>query len=113
MAVRVDEAAFTFDYYLPQIVAMIADAWLQPAGISGQGQGPLATIRFRIGRNGAASGTTIEESSAVALFDRSALEAIQSAQPFPPLPPAYAGDWLTVHLRFIYTDPRPAGLYRR
>ncbi len=113
MATRVDEAAFTFDYYLPQVVSMISAAWMQPAGISGHGEGPAAIVRFRILRNGVVTGLTMEDPSGAALFDRSALEAVAAAQPLPPLPPAYGGQWLTVHLRFVYSDPRPAGLYRR
>ncbi len=113
MAARVDESAFTFDYYLPQIVSRISAAWQQPAGISGQGQGPAATIKFRIRRSGAVTELAVEDPSRVALFDMSAQQAVMSAQPLPPLPPAYGGEWLTVHLRFIYTEPRPAGLRGR
>jgi TonB family protein len=110
MAGRVDESSFSFDYYLPQVVSLISASWQQPAGISGQGEGPAATIRFRIRRNGAVTELAVEDPSRVALFDLSAQQAVMSAQPLPPLPPAYGGEWLTIHLRFIYTDPRPAGL---
>jgi len=110
MAARIDESAFTFDYYLPQVVSRISAAWQQPAGISGQGEGPAATIKFRIRRDGAVTNLAVENPSRVALFDLSAQQAVMSAQPLPPLPPAYGGEWLTIHLRFIYTEPRPRGL---
>ncbi len=115
MAARVDDSGFTYDYYLPQIVSRISAAWEQPAGISGEDNGPVATIRFRIERNGMVSELVVEQPSRVPLFDQSALLAVASVQPLPPLPPAYGCEWLTVHLRFVYTsgEARPAGLRRR
>jgi outer membrane biosynthesis protein TonB len=38
------------------------------------------------------------------LFDRSAIEAVMRAQPFPPFPLDYAGRGLTVHLRFTFRE---------
>ena len=110
MAGRIDETSFDFDYYLPRIAEMISAAWRPPAGPGGGAAGPTVTVRFRIARDGEAQDITIEVPSALALFDRSAREAIQEAQPFLPLPPGYGGDWLTVHLRFALTEDLPAGL---
>jgi protein TonB len=110
MAARIDEAAFTFDYYLPQVVAKISRHWMQPAGLVGRDGGPTATLGFRIDRRGQVSRLEIESPSPVRLFDRSARDAVATAQPFPPLPPAYGGDYLTVHVRFVFTESRTASL---
>jgi len=114
MAGRIDDAAFGYDYYLPQIVSRISAAWEQPAGISGQADGPATTIRFRIQRNGAVTELVVEEPSPVPLFDQSAQLAVAGVQPLPPLPPAYGCEWLMVHLRFVYSsDATEAELGRR
>lgn len=99
MNVQVDEQAFVYDYYLQALVAKISQAWRPPAGLAA-GEGASATLRFRITTQGRVSQVEVETSSALPVFDRSAVEAVQRAQPLPPFPPAYRGRWLTVHLRF-------------
>ncbi|MCK4305369.1 MAG: TonB family protein [Candidatus Eisenbacteria sp.] len=102
MAARVDEKTFDYDYYLPLLARKISEAW-EPMGRGPGGNAPHVTLRVRIGRDGRVSSVDIEESSAVALFNRSALDAVWQAQPFPSLPRTYEGRWLTVHLRFTHT----------
>lgn len=110
MAGRVDETSFDFDYYLPRVAEMISAAWKPPAGLGGGQEGPTVTVRFRIARGGEAREISVEAISGLALFDRSALDAVREAQPFLPLPPGYSGEWLTVHLRFALTEDLPVGL---
>lgn len=107
---QVDEAAFTYEYYLQIVAGKISEVWMPPAGVTGQGDRTAAVLCFRIMRNGQVASVGIESASVVALFDRSARDAVLAAQPFPPLPPGYGGRWLTVHLRFALSEPRPAGL---
>jgi periplasmic protein TonB len=101
---RVDESTFAYDYYLQIIRGQISQAWQPPAGFTGMGESSGAMLRFRIDRQGRVSGIGVEESSPLRRFDESARMAIMAAQPFPPFPPAYKGQWLTVHLRFALTE---------
>ncbi len=111
MAARIEEPSFTFDYYLPRVVESISRVWRQPAGLAARdGEPPSAIVRFRIDRRGHASNLAVEERSELPLFDRSAVDAVLEAEPFPPLPPAYGGQSLTLHVRFVFTESRVAGL---
>ena len=101
---RVDEATFAYDYYLQIISGQISQAWQPPAGLMGMSTSAGSVLRFRIDRLGRVSGIGVEEPSPINRFDESARMAIMAAQPFPPFPPAYKGQWLTVHLRFALTD---------
>jgi TonB family protein len=103
---QVDEAAFTYDYYLQILVAKISQAWMPPQGADASGEPPAAVLSFRINRDGRVNAPVVEEPSASRFFDRSAQDAILRAQPFPPLPPRYGGRWLTVHLRFVLSGSR-------
>ncbi len=105
----VDEQ-FPFDYYLRQVQQMIAREWTPPEGLPRGAASPLATLRFRIDRQGLVSGIQVEEASVSLIYDRSAHEALLRAQPLPPLPATYQGRWLTVHLRFRIADSRPTGI---
>jgi len=99
VGVTVDDAAFDYPIYLSAVVARIREAWQPPvaASIGGERTGVL---RFRISRNGTVAGLYVESRSGAEAFDRSEVEAVLRAQPFPPLPSGYDGSWITVHLRF-------------
>jgi protein TonB len=98
---RVDESQFVYDYYLQVVAGKISEVWEPPAGFLGEMGEIAAAVKFRILREGRVQAVEVESPSPVALFDRSAREAVLRAQPFPPLPPGYGGRWLTVHLRFV------------
>lgn len=104
------EEDFPFSYYLALVQQKIAKEWEPPAGTPTGEASPLATLRFRIDRQGLVSGVQVEEASASALYDRSAHDALLRAQPLQPLPATYQGRWLTVHLRFRIADSRPTGI---
>lgn len=99
---RVDEPQFAYDYYLQTVVGKVSEAWQPPAGLAARDAPTEATLVFRISPQGRVVRAEVEEPSPVALFDRSAAEAIHRAQPYPPFPPAYRGRWLTIHLRFRF-----------
>jgi len=108
-ATRIDETGFAYDYYLEIIKAKIAEAWAPPAGQVGLSEKAATILRFRINRNGSVSGFMVEQASPVFRYDESARQAVVNAQPFPPFPPAFTGQWLTVHMRFMLSDWLPAG----
>jgi TonB family protein len=91
---------FPFTYYLQTIHGKIAGNWytsqISP-GVTGDFH---TTVYFKIFRNGDISTLEIRERSGIRSLDLSALRAIQSSAPFPPLPNDYEGDFLGIHLIF-------------
>jgi protein TonB len=104
LSAGIDEPGFGYDYYLQALIGKISETWRPPAGMPSDALGASATLRFRLTAEGRVQQVDVETQSAFALFDRSALEAITRAQPFPPFPPGYAGRGLTVHLKFTFRE---------
>ncbi len=95
-----DEDFGQYPYYLRLMVNKISSNWINP--YSGQAESVLATVFFRIARDGTVSDVRIENSSGAASFDRAAQRAVLSSNPLPPLPSDYSEAQLTVHLDFEY-----------
>lgn len=87
---------FPYDVYINRMLAIIGRNWFRP---SAAGE-PLAQVYFVIERNGAVRDVKIEKESGNSTFDRAAMRAIIESSPLPPLPFAYAGNYLGVHLTF-------------
>lgn len=98
-SMRSDEV-FEYPYYLSIMVRKISSNWINP--YSGQAESVLATVFFRIARDGTVSDVRIENSSGAASFDRAAQRAVLSSNPLPPLPSDFSEPQLTVHLDFEY-----------
>ena len=84
------------DYYLSRLLGMIEGNWFRPPA-------PAETrcrVRCRIDRSGRLLEVGVEEPSTTPAFDRAALRAVYACAPFPPLPEAYGGAALTLHLEF-------------
>jgi TonB family protein len=62
--------------------------------------GTAVKISFAINRDGSIRDAAIEMPSGNSLFDRAAQRAILETSPLPPLPFAYSGTYLAVHLIF-------------
>ncbi len=101
-ALTVDAPRFPFSYYLAAIERKVSQNWFSSS--SGKGEGFSCVVYFKMNRNGSVSGVKIEESSGNTYFDRSALRAIRSSEPFPPLPRAFTDPWLGIHFTFIQKD---------
>jgi TonB family protein len=100
-SVRTD-GDFRFAYYLAALRNKIGSRWVPPQGMdSGQIR---AVVYFRIGRDGQVSMTEIEKSSGYAYFDQTALRALLSATPLPPLPAGYTDPYLGVHFGFEFAQ---------
>lgn len=94
---------FPYTYYLQNIINRVSSNWftsLVDPGITGSFQ---ATVYFRIHKNGQVSDLKIEETSGIRSLDMSALRAIQTSSPFPPLPRAYEDDYLGIYLIFEHS----------
>jgi len=102
-SVRTD-GDFRFAYYLAALRNKIGSRWVPPQGMSGGGR-PIRTILyFRIGRDGQVSLAQVEASSGFAFFDQTALRALLSATPLPPLPADFNDQYLGVHFGFDYVQ---------
>ncbi len=94
---------FPFTYYLQIIIDRVSNNWftsLVDPGVLGSFQ---ATVHFKIYKNGQISELKIEESSGIRSLDLSALRAIQTSAPFPPLPGAYEDEYLGIYLIFEHS----------
>ena len=96
---RLDEM-FEFPWYLRLMQNKISRNWRNPYG--GELEVVVATIYFRIERNGSVSSSRVEKSSGFPAFDRAALRAVINSNPLPQLPPDFGESRLTVHLDFEY-----------
>lgn len=87
---------FPYTIYIERMKTLIGTHWLRPQ----VGGGAATTVYFRIDRDGTLRDARVETSSGSGTFDRAALRAIMEASPLPPLPFAYNGTFLGVHLTF-------------
>jgi TonB family protein len=98
-AATVDGGYFGSSYYLALVFGKIRDLWENPVETSATLR---VTIYFKLLRDGQVLDAQVEKSSGIDLFDQSALRAILSNAPFPPLPVEYTGEYLGIHLEFEY-----------
>ena len=87
---------FPYTDYVDRMTTLIGSRFLRPQSATGA----PAIIHFVINRDGRVRDATIETSSGNGTFDRAALRAVIEASPLVPLPFAYNGTYLGVHLTF-------------
>lgn len=93
-------SSFPYTYYLQVIIDRVSGNWFQSGVSPGNKENFHTTVYFKIHRNGQISGLNVEESSGIKSLDLTALRAIRSSAPFPPLPREYKEDYLGIHLIF-------------
>jgi TonB family protein len=93
-----------YSYYLMAVRDKISSYWNPPAGLSTKGREIAATVAFRIDRRGNIATSYVEEPSGTGVFDAAGLRAVGQADPLPPLPQGFPGDYVGIHLRFVYQD---------
>jgi periplasmic protein TonB len=87
---------FPHALYIQAMQRKIGALWLRPQVAAGT----ATVVYFRIQRDGTIAETRVHTSSGNGTFDRAALSAVRSASPLNPLPFAYSGTYLGVHLTF-------------
>lgn len=90
------EGDFPYTIYIDNMRRLIGQHWFRPQVTPGT----ATTIHFAIDRDGTLRDVTIETPSGNGTFDRAAQRAILESSPLPPLPFAYNGTFLGVHLTF-------------
>jgi TonB family protein len=89
-------ADFCCPEYLESLKRLIYGNWQQHQGMAGAN-----TVKFTIRRDGTITDVAIEQTSNQYL-NLASLRAMQATQKLPPLPAAFSGDHLTIHLEFDY-----------
>ncbi len=97
-SLKLDAPDFPFPHYITLIQLRIENNWQPP--FSGQGQ-LLATVYFKIRRNGEVTDVKLEQTSGSIAFDQAAQRAVYSANPMPPLPTGSGLETLGVHFDFV------------
>jgi len=87
---------FPYTLYLESMKRVIGTKWYRPQVAAGA----TTTVYFVIERDGTIRDEKIEVPSGYGTFDRNALSAVRTASPLQPLPFAYNGTYLGVHLTF-------------
>jgi len=88
---------FPFAYYPPRVSSKISNYWVKAySGI----EELFTTVSFKIYRNGSIGDLNVIEPSGNRTLDRSAIRAITLAEPFAPLPQAFAYDYLEIRIIF-------------
>jgi TonB family protein len=99
-ASQIGTSTFPFTYYLQILHSKISSNWVKSQispGISGSFH---STVYFKIHKDGQISELKVVEQSGVRSLDLSAMRAIRSAAPFPPLPDEYEDEYLGIRLIF-------------
>jgi len=89
-----------FDYpdYLIELRDRIERNWRPPTL-----RASLRTrVYFRIARNGRVLRSFVETKTGNMAFDMAAMNAVIKSAPFPPLPGDYPGEYIGIHMDFIY-----------
>lgn len=98
----VDGPRFPFSYYLSAVERKVSQNWF--SSVSTGEEGLRCIVYFQLRRNGSVSDVRVEEGSGNSYFDRSALRAIRTSSPFPPLPKAFTESFLGIHFTFLQKD---------
>lgn len=93
------EGDFPFAWYIAAIQRKISEQWQEKAL---PGQQPI--VVFEIARDGQviAGQLVIDKTSGNTRYDRLAMQAIEAAKPFPPLPAEYRHSLLRLNVSFAY-----------
>jgi len=95
---RLQNPGFEYDYYLALIQSKIERNFRPPPGIRGE---IMATVGFRITRDGTVASITMVQSSNNLLIDQAAERAVRAAGKFPPLPVQYEQGELGINFEFV------------
>ncbi len=87
---------FPHTLYIQGMHRKIGGNWFRPQAAAGA----TVIVYYRVLRDGTITDARVETASGNSTFDRAALSAVRSASPLNPLPFAYSGTYLGVHLTF-------------
>lgn len=91
---------FPYAWYLSIIQGKVSSNWNQPSSRLIMQDRLSTQVSFRIQRDGSTDLVTVRRSSGLPNVDQSAVKAVRSSTPFPPLPDDYQEDHLDVTIDF-------------
>ncbi len=92
---------FPYMWYLRIVERKIIENWVTHGmDITGWKRDP--TVRFELEKDGSLVGASLENSSGSAALDKSVLDAVMAAKPFPELPEEYKKGTLPIYFTFSY-----------
>lgn len=97
---KIDTKDFPFAYYLTILQNRVQNNWNPPYQTSTQQEKISTIVGFQVLRNGKIVNVSVEKSSGRYLYDQAAQRAVYSANPLPPLPDEFNGEFLSVHIEF-------------
>ncbi|MBN1154909.1 TonB C-terminal domain-containing protein [candidate division KSB1 bacterium] len=100
VSLKIDIQDFPFAYYMTILKNRVRSNWNPPYQISAPADKISTIIGFKIMRNGNITDVNIEKSSQRYLYDQAAERAVYYANPLPPLPEEFHGEYLIVHIEF-------------
>ncbi len=90
------EGDFPYTIYIDRMTTLIGHHWTRPE----VPPGTTTIVKFVLDRDGTVHDAVLEAESGNGTFDRAALRGVIEASPLPPLPFAYNGTYVTIHLTF-------------
>jgi protein TonB len=100
---REDNKYYSYLLYLKQ---KIQGVWVYPRAAAQAGTEGSLVIEFSIAKNGELLFVNLLDSSGHTILDTSAMNAIQQAAPYEPLPPRLRAKRLRIRANFIYVTKR-------
>lgn len=97
---KIDTKDFPFAYYLTILQNRVQNNWNPPYQTSTQQEKMSTIVGFQVLRTGKIANISVEKSSGRYLYDQAAQRAVYSANPLPPLPDEFNGEFLSVHIEF-------------
>jgi TonB family protein len=86
--------------YLSQVQKTIAREWMRSWRPDWSSEGQVI-LRFSVDRSGKVLKRVIVSSSRLADLDRAVADVVTACSPFPPVPEAFHGDQMELHLKFV------------
>jgi TolA protein len=82
--------------YRQRIITTVKERWSNAI----KRPGLLTTVRFRIARDGTISAIQVARASGNAVYDQTAVAAVERVKQLPPPPPAYADEFAEFEINF-------------
>jgi colicin import membrane protein len=83
--------------YRQRVINAVKERWSNAISRPGL----TAKVRFRIAPDGTVSDVRLEQGSGNAIYDQTALAAVERVGRLPPPPPAYVDDFREFHMNFF------------
>jgi len=94
---------FSSSWYTSFVSSRLYALWKQPSSAMAKIAGATALVSFRVYRDGHIEGISLKRSSGSDLMDQSTIQAVKTADPLPPLPGTFGGQFEDFDILFELT----------